>query len=73
MPNRISQMAIDCMWLRRTIDSSQKNNPFQTLCSHIVRDGKDCIGPFLDAMETNCQLWEPNHRLAARLAEAERR
>ncbi len=69
-------MAIDCLWLRRTIDSSQKQNPFQTLCSHIIRDGKDCVGPFLEQMETSCLLWEPNARLRASLAaaaEAERR
>ncbi|MEZ4501333.1 MAG: hypothetical protein R3C39_01770 [Dehalococcoidia bacterium] len=69
---RAQRLAIDCMWLRRTIDSSQANNPFQTLCSHIIRDGKDCVGPFLDAMETDCKLWEPNARLAARLAETGR-
>ena len=73
MPDRTPHMAIDCMWLRRTIDSAQRNNPFQTLCSHIIRDGKDCVGPFLDNMETPCLLWEPNARLITRLAEAERR
>jgi hypothetical protein len=73
MPERTAHMAIDCMWLRRTIDSAQKNNPFQTLCSHIIRDGKDCVGPFLDSMETPCLLWEPNARMITRLAEADRR
>ena len=39
----------------------------------ILKDGKDCIGPFLDQMETECLLWEPNARLRAQLVEAERR
>ncbi|MCC6236652.1 MAG: hypothetical protein IT299_03650 [Dehalococcoidia bacterium] len=76
MPDPNVHMAIDCLWLRRTIDSSQKQNPFQTLCSHIIRDGKDCVGPFLEQMETPCLLWEPNARLRQSLAaaaEAERR
>ena len=56
------KLAIDCMWLRRTIDSTQTTNPFLTLCSHIIRDGKDCVGPFLDQMETDCRLWDPSER-----------
>ncbi len=75
MPDANVHLAIDCLWLRRTIDSSQKQNPFQTLCTHIIRDGKDCIGPFLEQMETACMLWEPNARMRAALAagEADRR
>ena len=63
-------MAVDCQWLRRTIDSGHTQNPFRTLCTHIVRDGKDCVGPFLEDMETECRLWEPNERLVARLRAA---
>ena len=66
-------LAIDCLWLRRTIDSSQRMNPFLTLCSHIIRDGKDCVGPFLDDMPTSCKLWEPNERRAARIEAARQR
>ena len=66
-------MAIDCQWLRRTIDSSRPD-PFVTLCTHIVRDGEDCTGPFLEDIETNCGLWtpaearepRPTHHLIAR-------
>lgn len=29
------------------------------LCRHIVREGMDCVGPFLDEAETACGLWEP--------------
>lgn len=28
------------------------------ICRHIVRDGMDCVGPFLDDAETTCGLWE---------------
>lgn len=70
--NRAQRLAIDCMWLRRTIDSAQTNNPFLTLCTHIIRDGRDCVGPFLDGMETECKLWEPNVQFAKRLAETGR-
>ena len=60
-------MAIDCRWLRRTIDSSRSADPFLMLCTHIVRDGRACVGPFLEDMETPCRLWEPNDRVAARI------
>lgn len=40
------------------------------LCTHIVRDGRDCVGPFLEDMETDCRLWEPNERVAARVRPA---
>lgn len=52
------RMAIDCVWLRRTIDSSRRD-PYAMLCTHIVRGDQDCIGPFLEDVETNCGLWDP--------------
>lgn len=63
----VARMAIDCRWLRRTIDSSRSADPFRMLCTHIVRDGRDCVGPFLEDMETTCRLWEPNDRVRARI------
>jgi hypothetical protein len=66
-PRPQPKLAIECRWLRRTIDSGHVTDPFRMLCTHIVRDGKDCVGPFLEDMETECQLWEPNERLAARI------
>ncbi|HWO94123.1 MAG TPA: hypothetical protein VNL92_05105 [Dehalococcoidia bacterium] len=50
--------AADCRFLQRTFDSSRIDS-FVTRCRHIVRDGEDCVGPFLDETETRCQLWEP--------------
>lgn len=28
------------------------------LCDHIIREGSECVGPFLDDHETDCGLWE---------------
>jgi len=60
------KMAFECQWLRRTIDSSRPD-PYVMLCTHIIRDGKDCVGPFLDDVETNCRLWDPNEAARARV------
>lgn len=67
MNRRLERGAIDCSWLRRTIDPGNHQSPVLTLCRHIVREGQDCVGPFLENMETECRLWEPNERLMARL------
>ena len=65
------RMAVDCRWLRRTLDTSTQDDPFLMLCTHLIRDGRDCIGPLLENLETDCQLWEPNERLTARIQDAE--
>lgn len=57
--------AIDCKHLKRTIDR-ERPDPYAMLCTHIVRDDKDCIGPFLEDIETECGLWEPNIELVNR-------
>lgn len=49
--------AADCRFLQRTFDSTRDEH-FVTLCRHILRDGDDCVGPFLDDTETPCGLWE---------------
>lgn len=36
------------------------------LCEHIVRDGQDCVGPFLEDVETECGLWDANEQARAR-------
>lgn len=71
MPNNSlsgRRLAVDCLWLKRTLETGVPDDPFRMICTHIIRDGRDCIGPFLENIETDCQLWEPNQRLAARLA-----
>lgn len=59
------RLAIECQWLRRTIDSSRLD-PYVMICNHIIREGKDCIGPFLENIETDCGLWDPNEVARAR-------
>jgi len=49
-------MAIDCAWLKRGIDPSRRD-PYSMRCTHIVREGEECVGPFLEDVETGCGLW----------------
>ena len=46
-----------CTYLRMTLDSKQPGGVVN-LCTHIIRDGMPCTGPFLDDHETTCGLWE---------------
>jgi hypothetical protein len=50
-------LAVHCQWLKRTIEPGRPE-PIVMLCQHPVREGKDCIGPFLEDLPTNCGLWE---------------
>ena len=50
-------MAIDCQWLKRSIDSARRD-PYAMSCMHIIREGEDCVGPFLEDVETACRLWD---------------
>lgn len=52
------RLAIDCRHLRRTIDSRRLDGPVVCLCEHPIRAGFDCIGPFMETLETDCGLWE---------------
>jgi hypothetical protein len=54
----LGRLAADCLHLRRTIDSARADGPLVCLCIHPVRDGFDCVGPFLDDTPTGCGLWE---------------
>ncbi len=46
-----------CAYLKMTLDSRQIGGVVN-LCTHVIRDGSGCVGPFLDDHETTCQLWE---------------
>ncbi|MGE5596730.1 MAG: hypothetical protein ACM3S1_11935 [Hyphomicrobiales bacterium] len=50
--------AARCRYLRMTMGNTPGGN-LLNLCTHIVRDGRECVGPFLDDTETHCGLWEP--------------
>ena len=49
--------AARCSYLRMTLDSKRMGTVVN-LCTHIIRDGSECVGPFLDETETACGLWE---------------
>ena len=49
--------AARCAFLRMTLDSKQMGTVVN-ICQHIIRDGSECVGPFLDDTETHCGLWE---------------
>ncbi len=52
-------LAVHCQYLRRTIEPGRPE-PFLMLCQHPIRDGNECIGPFLEDLTTSCRLWEPH-------------
>ena len=52
------RVAVDCHFLRRTIDSGRADGPVVCLCDHPVRSGFDCVGPFIEDLPTDCGLWE---------------
>ena len=49
--------AARCSFLRMTLDS-RRMGTVVNICTHIIRDGSECVGPFLDETETDCRLWE---------------
>lgn len=51
------RLAARCKYLRMTMGIRAGEN-LVNLCTHIIRDGRDCVGPFLDDHETHCGLWE---------------
>jgi hypothetical protein len=54
--------AAQCKYLRTTLDSERRGE-LLNLCQHIVREGSECVGPFLEDSETDCGLWEYRPRL----------
>lgn len=49
--------AARCRWLRLTFDERSRGE-LANLCTHVVREGMRCAGPFVEEMETTCGLWE---------------
>ncbi len=56
------KLAVDCKWLHRTLAIGDSNDPYRMLCTHIIRNGDNCVGPFLENLETDCLLWEASER-----------
>ena len=46
-----------CRYLRRTLEPGRSGHVVM-LCQHPVREGQDCVGPFLEDLATGCGLWE---------------
>ena len=55
---RPPRLAARCLHLRVTMGERAGGN-LVNICQHIIRDGRDCVGPFLDDHETSCGIWEP--------------
>lgn len=58
------RLAARCAYLRVTMGERSGGN-LVNLCLHIVREGRECVGPFLDDTETTCGLWEHKDRRTA--------
>ena len=52
-------LAVHCQYLRRSLEPGRLEQ-FLAICQHPVREGKECVGPFLDDLGTDCGLWEPH-------------
>ena len=50
-------LAVHCCFLKRSIEPGRAES-IVMLCQHPVRDGKECVGPFLEDLATSCGLWE---------------
>ena len=55
------RLAAKCAFLRVTM-GERAGGHLVNLCLHIVREGRECVGPFLDDHETACGLWEGPRR-----------
>ena len=54
-----TRFAAKCAYLQMTMGSHRLGQGLINICRHIIRDGRECVGPFLDDNETTCGLWEP--------------
>lgn len=64
MPVSELPLAPRCAFLRTTL-GSEPGSGLLNVCRHIVRDGSECVGPFLDDTPTTCGLFEPRPGRAA--------
>ncbi|MCC7365538.1 MAG: hypothetical protein IT303_14325 [Dehalococcoidia bacterium] len=56
-PDTTPRLAARCRYLRVTLGDRPGGN-LLNVCKHIIRDGRECVGPFLDEWETTCGFWE---------------
>ncbi len=58
------RLAARCRHLKMTM-GARPGAGLVNLCQHIVRDGMECVGPFMDDYSTACGFWEPAPRQEA--------
>ncbi len=51
------RLAVRCAFLKMTMGTTPGAG-LVNICTHIIRDGSECVGPFLEDHETTCRLWE---------------
>ncbi|GIW18170.1 MAG: hypothetical protein WHT63_01605 [Tepidiforma sp.] len=56
------RLAARCLYLQVTMGDYRQGRGLLNLCRHIIRDGRECVGPFLEDTETACGLWEERPR-----------
>lgn len=54
---RPQRHAVRCLYLKMTM-GEKPGSGLVNLCTHFIRDGRECVGPFLDETATSCGLWE---------------
>ncbi len=52
------RIAARCLYLQVTMGDLRRGPGLVNICRHIIRDGRECVGPFLEDTETTCGLWE---------------
>lgn len=58
VPEQPQRFAARCAYLKMTM-GERPGGHLVNICRHIIRDGRECVGPFLDDHETSCGIWEP--------------
>ncbi|MPZ49364.1 MAG: hypothetical protein GEU75_08720 [Dehalococcoidia bacterium] len=58
MREPITQLAVHCRYLTRAVEPGRIE--LCCTCQHPIREGQDCVGPFLEDIGTGCGLWEPH-------------
>ena len=48
--------AAQCQYLWRS-QGPERREP-ASICNHPAREGRECVGPFLEDITTDCGLWE---------------
>jgi hypothetical protein len=58
------RLAVHCAHLKRSA-GPRRGEERSAVCLHVIREGRECVGPFLDDLGTTCGLWEADECAAA--------